>query len=133
MRAFGLTLLGGLVLLFAFACNQPATETTTKSGPATSVSPAAATPDEFASARTVFNKSCAGCHGEDGSGGTKTVDNKKLKVPTMREGHSLNHTDDEFRKQITEGGDGMPAFKEKLTPEQMNELVKFIRHEFQGK
>ena len=133
MRAFGLTLLSSIVLLFALGCNQPATETITQSGPATSASPAATTPDEFASTRIVFSKSCAGCHSEDGSGGTKTVDDKKLKVPTMREGHSLNHTDDEFRKQIAEGGDGMPAFKEKLTPEQMNELVKFIRHEFQGK
>jgi mono/diheme cytochrome c family protein len=45
----------------------------------------------------------------------------------------LKHPDDDFIKQITKGGDGMPAFKDKLTPEQMNGLVKFIRHDFQGK
>jgi len=39
----------------------------------------------------------------------------------------------EFLKQITKGGDGMPAFDKKLTPEQMNDLIKMIRVEFQGK
>ena len=35
--------------------------------------------------------------------------------------------------QITEGDDEMPAFKDKLTPQQINEVVRFIRKEFQGK
>jgi mono/diheme cytochrome c family protein len=35
-------------------------------------------------------------------------------------------------KQITKGGDGMPAFEKKLTPDQMNDLIKMIRQEFQN-
>ena len=54
------------------------------------------------------------------------------KVPTFREGHALKHPDSDYVKQITKGGDGMPAFDKKLTPEQMTDLIKFIRHEFQG-
>ena len=121
------------ISLFAFACNKPDPETVTHNGPTPALSPAAVTPDQFATARATFKKSCAGCHSDDGSGGLKEVDGKKLKVPNLREGHALNHPDDDFIKQITKGGDGMPAFKDKLTPEQMNELVKFIRHDFQGK
>ncbi len=132
MKAFGLTLLTGIVLLFALACNQPDTETITHTGPVTAPSPAASA-DQFATARATFGKSCAGCHSEDGSGGLKEVDGKKLKVPTLREGHALNHSDDDFVKQISKGGDGMPAFGDKLTPEEINDLVRFIRHEFQGK
>lgn len=132
MRAFGLTVLTSTALLFALACNQPATETITQDSPATLPSPAASV-DQFASTRLIFNKSCAGCHSEDGTGGLKEVDGKKLKVPTLREGHALNHSDDDFLKQITKGGDGMPAFADKLTPEQMSELVRLIRHDFQGK
>ncbi len=95
--------------------------------------PAAATPDEFAAARANFKKNCELCHGANGEGGpVKLEDGTKLKVPTFHEGHALHHPDSDFVKQITKGGDGMPAFKEKLTPEQINDLVRFIRHEFQA-
>ena len=115
-------------------CSKPANEPV-NSAPATTPrqTVATATPDPFATTRATFTKNCAGCHGEDGKGGTKTVDGKKLKVPNLTEGHALQHPDDDFVKQITKGGDGMPAFKDKLTLEQINELVRFIRHEFQGK
>src|SRR5437868_4912708 len=94
---------------------------------------AQATPDEFAAARSVYEKNCKGCHGETGNGGpVKLPDGTKLKVPSLREGHALHHPDSDFVKQITRGGDGMPAFEKKLTPDQINELIRFIRHEFQG-
>lgn len=133
MKAFSFALVIIAISLFAFACNKPDTVTVTHNGPTPALSPAAATPDQFANARAIFKKNCVGCHSEDGSGGLKEVDGKKLKVPNLREGHALNHPDNDFIKQITKGGDGMPAFKDKLTPEQMNELVRFIRHDFQGK
>lgn len=132
MKAFGLTLVT-VTLLFAFACSKSDTETVTHNGSTPALSPSLATPDEFAAMRAVFKKNCSECHGEDGTGGTKTVDGKKLKVPTLRAGHALGHFDEDFIKQINKGGDGMPAFKDKLTPEQINELVHLIRHEFQGK
>ncbi len=133
MRAFTYTLLIVAISLFAFACSKPNTETITHNGPVASPSPAAAAPDQFASVRATFKKNCSECHNEDGTGGLKTVDGKKLKVPNLREGHALHHPDDDFIKQITKGGDGMPAFKDKLAPDQITDLVKFVRHEFQGK
>ena len=93
---------------------------------------AAATPGEFAGARTIFLKECVACHGDKGEGGTVKVDEGTLKVPSLREGHALKHPDSQFVEQISEGGDGMPAFKDKLKPEEMNDLAHFIRHEFQG-
>ena len=93
----------------------------------------AATPDEFATARELFAKNCQNCHGPTGTGGpVKLEDGTKLKVPSLREGHALRHPDSDFLKQINKGGDGMPAFKDKLTPPQIDELVRFIRHEFQA-
>jgi mono/diheme cytochrome c family protein len=89
--------------------------------------------DEFAATRVVFEKDCKLCHGDKGEGGpVKLDDGTKLKVPTLREGHALRHTDADFVKQITKGGDGMPAFGEKLKTEEVNDLVRFIRKEFQG-
>src|SRR5260370_41344157 len=92
-----------------------------------------ATPDAFAASRAVYMKNCKECHGEKGGGGpVKLEDGTRLKVPSLREGHALRHPDSDFLKQITKGGDGMPAFKDKLKPEEIDDLVRFIRHEFQG-
>jgi len=108
-----------------------------QSGPGRSVNSNRAsshsTPDQFAAARGLYEKDCKSCHGPTGEGGpVKLDDGTKLKVPTFREGHALRHSDADFLKQITKGGDGMPAFGEKLKTEEVNDLIKFIRHEFQG-
>jgi len=97
------------------------------------VATATATPDQLAFARANYAKHCSACHGDEGKGGLVKVDNTRLKVPSLREGHALNHPDDKFVKQITDGGDGMPKFKDKLTPDEINQMVTFIRKEFQGK
>jgi mono/diheme cytochrome c family protein len=95
--------------------------------------PVTATPDQFAATRATFDKNCKSCHGERGQGGpVKLEDGTKLKVPTLCEGHALRHPDSDFVKQITKGGDGMPAFADKLKPDEINECIRFIRHEFQG-
>ena len=130
-----LVLILAAVTILAAACGNVGTNTTNTAQPA--VSPAAATPattpDELASARINFTKHCATCHGETGEGGRKEVEGKRFRVPNLREGHALKHTDEKFVVQISEGDDEMPAFKEKLTPAEINDLVKFIRKEFQGK
>jgi len=120
----------GLLLAIVTACktNQ------TSSLPAANgnSSSAQSTPDQFAGVRAVYDKECKSCHGQNGAGGpVKLADGTKLKVPTFREGHALRHPDSDYLKQITKGGDGMPAFEKKLTPDQMNDLIKFIRQEFQ--
>jgi len=119
------------ILFFAVACKSPSTSPGTPVNSRTINQP---TPDQFASARANYAKDCQSCHGPTGAGGTaKLDDGSKLKVPSLREGHALRHQDSEFLKQITKGGDGMPAFADKLKPEDMNDLIKFIRREFQGK
>ena len=116
-----------------FAGCQRAPTSPTTNGPSGIGPQATATPEEFAAARAIFEKNCATCHQKTGDGGpVKLEDGTKLKVPSLRAGHALNHPDSDFVKQITKGGDGMPAFKDKLTAEQINDLIRFIRHEFQG-
>jgi mono/diheme cytochrome c family protein len=127
---------------FAAACNNaPATNqsagantraaaTATPAAAATAAAPA----DEFQAARDTYAQFCIRCHRPDGSGGPFEIDGgKKLDVPSLREGHALKHTDEDFAEQIMNGGDGMPAFKNRLDPERINGLVRFIRHEFQSK
>lgn len=117
------------------ACGNTGTYETTTAPPASAPAAAtpATTPDELASGRMHFEKNCVECHGEKGEGGRKEVDGKRFKVPSLREGHALEHADEKFVVQIAEGDDEMPAFKDKLTPAQINDIVRFIRKEFQGK
>ena len=118
-----------LLVLSAAGC----TATTKTTSTNTSTPGPAATPDAFAASRATFMKNCKECHGEKGAGGpVKLEDGTRLKVPSLREGHALHHPDSDFLKQITKGGDGMPAFKDKLKPEEIDDLVRFIRHEFQA-
>jgi mono/diheme cytochrome c family protein len=100
---------------------------------ATPAAMATATPDELAFARANFAKHCTACHGDEGKGGLVKVDKVKLKVPNLTEGRALDLPDEKFVKQITNGGDGMPKFKDKLSPGEINAMVRFVRHEFQGK
>lgn len=123
-----------VIAFFVSACGE--TTETTNTAPAPANSPAAApaaTPDSLASGRIHFEKNCAECHGAKGEGGPKEMDGKRFRVPSLREGHALKHTDEKFVVQITEGDDEMPAFKDKLTPAEINEVVQYIRKEFQGR
>ena len=125
----------GIVLAFAFvsiACNQPATQTNNAPANSPAASPTAL-PDKLAFARANYAKHCAACHGDEGKGGTVKVDNKSLRVPSLREGRAVGHPDEKLAKQITNGGGGMPKFSDKLKPEEINDLVLFIRNEFQAK
>ena len=61
------------------------------------------------------------------------VDNKQIKVPSLKAAHAVKHTDDEITQKITNGEEAMPPFKDKMTPAEIADLVRFVRKEFQGK
>ena len=136
MNLSKLVLITFAVALLGTACNQEGSVLTNKSlTPVAGASPPAsssATPDEFAVARATFAKRCETCHGDKGQGGVGEVDGKKIKGPSFRSGHALKHPDEDFVKQIVKGGDGMPAFGDKLSAKEIDDLVRFIRHEFQA-
>lgn len=94
--------------------------------------PTPAPTDELAAARTTYDAACVKCHKQNGEGGVVELDKDKLRVPGFKAGHALKHSDEEYAKQISEGGEGMPSFNKRLTPEQINGLVRFIRTEFQA-
>ena len=123
-----------LMLLFALALTAGCTKQSSSTNDGAKPTPkAATTPDAFAAARGTYAKDCQECHGVDGAGGrVKLDDGTRLRVPSLREGHALRHPNSEFVKQIMQGGDGMPAFKDKLNQAQIDELISFIRKEFQG-
>ena len=135
MKSIKLALVCAAIALFGFACSQN-TQPTTSTRPVVAASPAAsatATPDELAAARVTYDKHCTACHGEKAEGGLVKVDNKRLKVPSLKSEHAIKHSDEDLVKKIVTGGDGMPSFKDKLKPAEIQALVHLIRKEFQGK
>jgi len=120
--------------LIIIACteNAPATNNagpTAAASPATTASPV----DEFASSRANYQKHCEGCHGETGEGGLVKVENKRIKVPSLKADHAIKHTDEQITKMITNGEEEMPAFKDKMSPPEISDMVKYVRKHFQGK
>lgn len=97
-------------------------------------SSAAPTPDELAAARGVYARECQRCHKPEGQGGVFEEEGlKPLEVPSLRDGHALTHDDQRLARKIANGDDGMPSFKNKLTPEEIGQLVRLIRKDFQGR
>lgn len=127
--------LGSIILLVivAIGCGNTVDQTG-QVQPSPGVSPGQATPgptDEIAVARKTFEQRCAGCHGVTGQGGAVKVEGKELNVPNLSSEHAREHSDQELIDQITNGGNGMPPFKDKLGQEEIAALVRFIRQEFQ--
>ena len=117
--------------LIATACTETATPTNT-SIPAAAASPAAST-DQFATARANYAKHCEACHGPNAEGGLVKVDNKQIKVPSLKAEHAIKHKDEVLMKVITGGEEAMPAFKDKLSQQEIAEMVRYIRTNIQGK
>lgn len=136
MKLIALALTCVAIALVAFACTETATPTNTNTA-RTAASPAAsaatATPDPLAAARANFTKNCEPCHGPKAEGGLVKVDKKQIKVPSLKAEHAIKHTDEQITKMITNGEEEMPAFKDKMSPAEIADLVKFVRKEFQGK
>lgn len=66
----------------------------------------------------VYKRKCVICHGEQGQGGSAL----KINDPKV-----FSKTDEEIRKIIAEGGNGMPGYKSSLKPEEIDSLIAFLR------
>ena len=68
----------------------------------------------------VWNDNCAGCHGPNGTGangGPNLVGSEVALDPAK------------VRAQVTNGGGGMPAFKDTLTAKQINDVAVYVSEE----
>jgi cytochrome c6 len=77
-------------------------------------------------AATLFKAKCAVCHGPDGSGNTAM--GKQMQSPDLRSEEVQKQTDAQLIEATTNGkGKKMPAYKDKLTGDQIKQLVAYIR------
>ena len=80
-------------------------------------------------ARQLYERNCAACHGPSGEGRQLGT----LSVPSLREGRAVTDPDARVLTQMRDGGNGMPPFKATFDDRQIQDLVRFIRVEIQGK
>ncbi|HET8782812.1 MAG TPA: cytochrome c [Pyrinomonadaceae bacterium] len=134
MKLISLVLSCAVIVVFSSACTETATPTNTPSA-ARSASPApslAAAADPLAAAQANYQKHCEACHGPNGEGGLVKVEDKQIKVASLKSDHAKKHSDDELTKIITAGEEEMPGFKDKLNAAEITDLVRYVRHHFQG-
>jgi len=74
---------------------------------------------------SLFKAKCAMCHGPDGAG--KTTMGQALKIPDLHSSEVQKLGDAELTQIVTKGKNKMPAYEEKLSKEQITQLVGFIR------
>src|ERR1700757_3683802 len=74
---------------------------------------------------TIYKTNCAKCHGPDGSAGTPT--GKALHAKDLRSEEVQTKSNAELADVITKGNGKMPAFGAKLDPEDIREVLAYIR------
>jgi cytochrome c6 len=76
-------------------------------------------------AAALYKAKCAACHAADGSGDTPV--GKKMGVKPFSAPEVAKNSDAAWAESTKKGKGKMPAYENKLTDEQIQELVKFIR------
>lgn len=86
--------------------------------------------DEATVAKDLFTVNCQICHKENGKGGRTTVEGKSLNPDDLTEDKFKKATDEKLFEYIAEGvpDEGMPAFKRKMSAEQLRFIVKHLRN-----
>ncbi len=85
------------------------------------VSPTVSGPD----GAELYRVNCAVCHGAKGEGDKKGI--------PLISGHALNHTEAQYNAQIRFGkGTKMPAFKDKMTAEEIAATVNYVMNTIQA-
>lgn len=131
---FGLIAVAGLS--FGISCTQtPPSQTAANTVPGANRSPAtvpasnAAPSNELAAAKEIYAMNCMICHKDSGKGGKITIGGKPIDPEDLTSDKIKAMTDEKLIGYVTNGveDEGMPAFKDKLTPEQIRSVIKHVR------
>jgi cytochrome c6 len=79
----------------------------------------------FADAGADYKAKCATCHGPDGKGDTAM--GKTMKVKDLGSAEVQKQSDADVTTIIEKGKKPMPGYEGKLTKEQIDGLVKYVR------
>ncbi len=81
--------------------------------------------EEEINPKKLFEYHCATCHGEDGKG---TKRGRELKAPNLADPDwQVKKKDSEILDSIVNGKNKMPRWSDKLKPEEIQALARYIR------
>lgn len=132
MNALKLVVVVAAIGLAIIACrpnastpNNTGSANVTTAAPPTNTKPV----DELAAGQELYVTNCQICHRDNGKGGKVTVEGKKLDPEDLTSDKMKKHDDAKILKHISDGApdDGMPAFKDKLSADQIKQIVQYIR------
>lgn len=72
-----------------------------------------------------YKAKCAACHGADAKGETPV--GKKMGIKDLASPEVQKMSDNDLTTLIAEGKNKMPGYQKSLKPEQIKDLVKYIR------
>ena len=120
-------------LVFSIGCSSPAPAPNVAKSPTNAAPPASphssVAVDPVGPAKELFAAHCMICHKDTGKGGKVTLKGKSLNAEDLTSAKMAAKTDEQLTKYIIGGveDEGMPAFKDKLTDEEVTLLVGHIR------
>lgn len=79
---------------------------------------------------SLFRQHCAICHGQEANG-KQLADGRQ--VPSLRYGDAAKRSEAEIYEQIKNGKLPMPSFKNQLTEDEIQKMVKFVMRDLQGR
>jgi len=79
-----------------------------------------------ADAATIYNRECVSCHGRDGRGRTRRGRQTHARDMTSREWQD-DTSDERLFNSISNGRGKMPAFRKKISENDIDALVSYVR------
>lgn len=90
--------------------------------------PVPVAPETIAAGKQVYQQHCQRCHGEKGDGKGEKAPELSIAPGNFTDATEMRGlTDGELFTEITSGHHPMPAFADKLSPQERWEVVDFIR------
>lgn len=84
--------------------------------------------EETNAGQDVYDGLCVSCHGLYGRGDGDWANQMSVSLPDLSASHyQKQHSDQQLLKIITEGKGSMPGAGDALNPEQLNDVVAFVR------
>ena len=80
---------------------------------------------DAAATTDLYKTTCQKCHGADGTGNTPA--GKKFEARDFHSPEVQKQSDAELIKATTEGQKKMPSYKDKLSADQIKDLVAYVR------
>jgi mono/diheme cytochrome c family protein len=77
----------------------------------------------------IYTEKCVKCHGDKGQGEPKALESvcEGLTIEKLKLAGSAKKSTEEVRKQIVDGTEDMPGYKDKLTAEEVDAVIAHVR------